>query len=318
MFRKGGSASYGTGITSGLEDERQNYQMGGFTLNPSMEGYQQGGTMDPRQITKQLTDVKELYDPDEPIGGAIDVKSIIEENQKQKEQTTRPTEDMMSEAIKKAALEDIEPTTGEKIGRTLTGLAAAGRTDDPTKFKSIGQFLSEFGTTVAGLEEKDKAAVKKFKLDTALERIKNLSQDEKTALFRNIDELMKRDPDLSYEEALAIATGQNRGSAYLKTDSPQVAVAKIAENYERDYGPYGSRNIGAFIYGIRQGTISDKIASKLDQSNPYIQANVIVDGKAGPEFKEKDFIEDRYYFNPYDNTVYHYQGGGVFKPVPMQ
>ena len=314
MFRKGGSVAYGTGITSGLE-ERKNYQFGGMNEDGVIIG--EIGGIGPGGIVEEL-----ITDPTRKLTQEevekIALSQLEKEANQQKEQTTRPTEDMMSEAIKKAALEDIEPTTGEKIGRTLTGLAAAGRTDDPTKFKSIGQFLSEFGTTVAGLEEKDKAAVKKFKLDTALERIKNLSQDEKTALFRNIDELMKRDPDLSYEEALAIATGQNRGSAYLKTDSPQVAIAKIAENYERDYGPYGSRNIGAFIYGIRQGTISDKIASKLDQSNPYIEANVIVDGKPGPEFKEKDFIEDRYYFNPYDNTVYHYQGGGVFKPVPMQ
>ena len=186
MFRKGGSVSYGTGITSGLE-ERKNYQAGGFTLNPSMEGYQQGGTMDPRQITQQLTDVKELYDPDEPIAGAIDVRSIIEENQK-KQQPQQPDQDLASSGIMQAALEDIKPTPGEQVERTLTGLAAAGRTKDPREFKSWGQFLSEFGTTVAGLEKQDKAAVKKFKLEAALERIKSLSKDEKDQLLRYASE----------------------------------------------------------------------------------------------------------------------------------
>lgn len=304
MFRKGGSVSYGTGITSGLDD-RENYQEGGFTLNPSMEGYMQGGTMDPRQITQQLTDVKELYDPDEPIAGGMDVRSIIEENQrKQLQKSQEPTTDLATQGIMQAALEDIAPTTGERVGRTLTGLAAAGRTDDPTKFKSWGQFLSEFGTTVAGLEEKDSDATKKFKLDVALERIKNLNKDEKDQLLRYASEyaqIEKVPPEQRTEEQKArmlflrrylegvprkgvdfqqrqlslydeLRKPRSAGGAYGYSSSQASNIARVQIAIEQSGGKIKSAN-----FGPKDGNYSDLPAGRY--IDPDAGTIVLWDGK---------------------------------------
>ena len=308
MFRKGGSVSYGTGITSGLE-ERKNYANGpdirDIFAEETVSGLPPMPT--PRSEAEMLTDIRPgIYD-----------REMYEAYQKDK---ATPSRGIDEAAIAKGIQEDIAKqieSRGSSVDDMLAGIAATSP-DDPTTLQSWGTVLGKAGASAMGLRKQREATIEKFLSESGIQMIKNLTDDQRTALFKNIDALMARDPNLSYADALKMALGQGGKSPYLKTDSPQVAIAKIAENYERDYGPYGSRNIGAFIYGIRQGTISDKIASKLAQGNFFMDEFVLVNGKPGPAFKEKDFVEDSYYFNPYDNTVYHYQGGGIFKPVPME
>jgi len=188
MFRRGGSVAYGTGITSGLE-ERRNYQEGGFTLNPSMEGYEQGGTMDPRKITEELTKGVTEEQILESIKPGIYDRELYEKSQQPMTPDMRNMEAQMG--VVRGIEESMRPTGREEVADVMASIAATSP-DDPTKLQTFGQVLGKAGAAKRGLEKKREEGLQQFRREAGLQVLKSMTDDEKDQLFRYAKEYAKR------------------------------------------------------------------------------------------------------------------------------
>ena len=192
MFRRGGSAAKGTGITSGLE--RQGYKTGMFvqpgisqeTIKERMGNkYDPDGSMMLSQsntitgITEDLTK--------KPLE-AINERAMQAQQKQSAPQTPRtPGELEQQLQVINQMKERFQPTTGDVIDDTMAAIASTAP-DDPTKLQTFGQFLSKAGAGATGLRRQRQEAVDKFEKDATLQVLKNLNKDEKDQLFRYANE----------------------------------------------------------------------------------------------------------------------------------
>lgn len=184
MFRRGGSAAKGTGITSGLTERKQ--YADGPDLNDILAGGDAFGIKalpTPKSEAEMLTDIKP---------GIYDLELFKKSQQQQP--TTIPSKQRELEAqmgIIRGLGERMAPTGSEVLEDTAAAIAATAP-EDPTKLQTFGSFLSKAGTGALGLKRQREEGRKKFERDATLQVLKNMSKDEKDQLFRYAKEYAKR------------------------------------------------------------------------------------------------------------------------------
>lgn len=286
MFRRGGSAAKGTGITSGLEP-RTAYQVGspGILIPPRSSGTITGISQD---LIKN------------PVAKLVRPQTSMPTQRPM--QTRMPT--MQDEMKAQRAL--IEETAGslgnitrkQGIEETLDALAAAA--PETGKRQSIAEFAKKFGTTRAGLERQREAAKDKFRAEATMEVIKNMNKDDRTALARNIQYLMSNDPKLTYQQALKIALGQTGKSEFLKRKSPQARIEERAVEYVDDFGEAGALTVAEFWTNYYDNKYPE--AKALRPQTPPVSftsgANIIATADA------KEFKTGTNYVSPQDGGIY--------------
>lgn len=187
MFRRGGSAAKGTGITSGLTERKQ--YADGPDLNDILAGGDAFGIKAmpaPKSEAEMLTDIRPgIYDLD-----------LFKKSQQQQQPQTPGELQQQLEVINQMK-ERFQPTGTDVMDDTMAAIAST-TPDDPTKLQTFGQFLGKAGTAATGLRRQREEGVRKFEKEATLEVIKNLSKDEKDQLFRYANErarLLKIPPE---------------------------------------------------------------------------------------------------------------------------
>ena len=303
MFRRGGSVANGAGITSGLE--RKKYAEGPSIYEVSLMGRD---PINPNEEARMLTDIQP---------GIYDQEMYNRYQAQQNRPTTRP----FASSDKARVAMGIQDAIAKKIGAKgnsvddlLAGIAAT-TPDDPTKLQTWGSVLGKAGASAMGLRKQREAAVDKFISESGLQMIKNLTDDDRTALFKNIDALMARNPKLTYDQALKLALGQGTQSAYLKTLSPEAQIAKDAKEKYSTYPSVIAKNLATFDYYLYNNKLPQNIINKLDPNKNYIDLGEMRSDLAPKDERTaKKFTPGKIYFNPSDNQFYNYDGT-KFKPV---
>ena len=192
MFRKGGSAAEGVGITSGLT-ERKQYADGPdindiLGTSPGGDAFGIKAMPTPKTEAEMLMDIRPgIYDP-----------KLYQQSQR----AMRPQDkDIAAQlGIMGAIEESMRPTGQDVMSDTLAAIASTAP-DDPTKLQTFGQVLGKAGAAARGLEKKREETSQQFRKEAGLQILKNLTDDEKDQLFRYAKEYAKR-------------TGMDEGAAY--------------------------------------------------------------------------------------------------------
>jgi len=324
MFRKGGSAADGVGITSGL---RKNYA---------------DGSMDPQEALEYDRMMKE-----KGIGPYAELtpeqKDIIRKSTSSgsNEEITMPMpkpkpsspgmttlSDPSFDIIRKT-YEEMMPTRETTISDFITALGATAP-KDPTKLQTFGQVLSQAGTVASGLRQQREDKARTFKTEAIKEVVKNLTAGEKDQLIRRAKtfaRLNKIPEDQAINMFLSkLLQSGSSGSEFLKDYSPQVRARQIGEKLAED----GFTSPGSFQEQITAGNIwqlweNKQLPQQVQEtlSATTYPGDLVVDIESGtaefnPDKKginQSRYIPNKSYVNPADGGIYLYEGDGQFKKL---
>jgi len=245
MFRRGGSAAKGTGITSGLE--RQNYQDGDLVSPGRILGpIKPSGTITPGvpPVSTQgtITDISE-----ELIKKPLETTRVMPRPEKESPPRT-PGELEQQIKIINQMKERFQPTGTDVMDDTMAAIAST-TPDDPTKLQTFGQFLGKAGTAATGLRRQRQEAVDKFEKDATLQVLKNLNEDEKNQLFRYANERARilKIPEgqrtARDEQRLIFLERFLRGSTVDKTmTNERIAYDQYKQMTQSEASPYYGRD----------------------------------------------------------------------------
>ena len=231
MFRKGGSASDGVGITSGL---RKNYAEG----TPKILEYDE----------EKGYSIEDLQDAGLVRTGG---KQTTPQTTGNTQSTYNTLSDPSFDIIRKT-YEEMMPTRETTISDFLTALGATSP-KDATKLQTFGQVLSQAGTTATGLRQQREDKATTFKTEAIKEVVKNLTAGEKDQLIRRAKEYARLN-NIPEDQAINMFLSkllQPGGSDYLKDYSPEVRARQIGEKLAED----GFTSSGSFQEQITAGNI---------------------------------------------------------------
>jgi hypothetical protein len=219
MFRRGGSAAKGSGITSGLTERKQ--YADGPDINDILAGGDAFGIKampTPKSEAEMLTDIRP---------GIYDLELA---KQARQQPTTMPSQQRELEAqmgIIRGLGERMAPTGSEVLEDTAAAIAATAP-EDPTKLQTFGSFLSKAGTGALGLKRQREEGRKKFERDATLQVLKNMTDSEKDQLFRYAKEYAKR-TGISEDKAYKMFLDR-----YLKgTPSKGLTTDRLVQDYQK-------------------------------------------------------------------------------------
>lgn len=307
MFRRGGSAAKGTGITSGLE--RQNYQDGdlvgpGRILGP----IEPSGTITPGvpPVSTQgtITGISE-----ELIKKPLEVTRVMPRPRKpapMQSPSNRELETQMG--IVKGLSERMKPTTGDVIDDTMAAIASTAP-DDPTKLQTFGQFLAKAGAGATGLRRQREEGIKKFEREATLEALKNLNKDEKDQLFRYAKEYAKR-TGISQDKAYKMFLDR-----YLRgTPAKGLTSERLTQdNINRVLGSRKARNLDMGEVNTVASTLTKMQKGETGGVSGGIISRNAFTGEEGATSAGAEV--GRNYINPTDGFIYRYDGKGKFTKV---
>jgi hypothetical protein len=292
MFRKGGSTSEGTGITSGL-GSRQKFADKGFAKVPD-----------------------ELYDPEEIEGGAIDIGIGIGNNN---QGIPKAINSGTYEQLINNQYQNMLPTEGQRVKNLITGFGASAP-NDPMKLQTWGSAFGQAGKVAAGLNAQQTGEANKFRTQAGIQAVKNLTKDDRDILEKRA-QLVAQQRGIPYNEALGLVLDNfmKQNSPFLKGDSPEVRLRKGIETImaSRQYTIREAKNIAKYEIAYTDGTIDAELAKIIDPSNDRINSkNVIIDIKTGKgtfapgasENKRKNYRPGYAYLNPADGKLYIFDG----------
>jgi hypothetical protein len=142
MFRRGGSAAYDVGITSGLEP-RKKYQVGGMSL----EGY-------PYNVDVEEDEDVSLDNTEMNMSDNTGITSIVgPDNMKS---TSNQTMETYADAVQKR----LQPTDKEKVLDYLTAFGATGG-GSPTSLRTWGSSLGKAAANYQNIVAPKEQAAKK-------------------------------------------------------------------------------------------------------------------------------------------------------------
>ena len=306
MFRKGGSASDGVGITSGL---RKNYAEG----TPKLLEYDE----------EKGYSIEDLQDAGLVRTGG---KQTTPQTTGNTQSTYNTLSDPSFDIIRKT-YEEMMPTRETTISDFLTALGATSP-KDATKLQTFGQVLSQAGTTATGLRQQREDKATTFKTEAIKEVVKNLTAGEKDQLIRRAKEYARLN-NIPEDQAINMFLSkllQPGGSDYLKDYSPEVRARQIGEKLAED----GFTSSGSFQEQITAGNIWQLWENKQlpQQAQETLSAttypnDLVVDPESGtaefnPDKKginQSRYVPNKSYVNPSDGGIYLYEGNGQFKKI---
>ena len=212
MFRRGGSAAYGVGITSGL-DSRQNYQVGRLVTDEgeSYEDYPYDTEIDMQENVKYNV----------PSGDGI-TSSVrgMSADEKTSGLTSSQTMDAYADAVQKR----LQPTDKEKVLDYLTAFGATGG-ESPTSLRTWGSSLGKAAANYQNINAPKEQAAKKAGADVYASLLKGSLTKEKLYLYQQQAQDLAKVRNIPYNEALKIVLAKELGAK----DRSEDIIEKIAQ-----------------------------------------------------------------------------------------
>ena len=289
MFRRGGSAAYNVGITSGLEP-RKKYQVGGMSL----EGYPYN--VDVEEDENVSLDNTEMNMSDNTgitsIGGPDNMKS-----------TSNQTMEAYADAVQKR----LQPTDKEKVLDYLTAFGATGG-ESPTSLRTFGSAFGKAAANYQNINAPKEQAAKKAGADVYASLLKGSLTKEKLYLYQQQAQDLAKVRNIPYNEALKIVLAKELGAK----DKSEDIIEKIAQGKVSSGIDYPSARAEAEIeYKItRDPTYAEQIKGRFKGSispnkfMPDANGNYVL---MNPQQKSNIRVND-VFVDPNTKKLYYFDG----------
>lgn len=295
MFRRGGSAAYGAGITSGLEP-RKKYQEGtdpyeDTSLDINLENYPYDTEVDMQE------NVKFNIPSGQGIVSAISGKGM----------GTDTTANQTMEAYADAVQKRLQPTDKEKVLDYLTAFGATGA-ESPTSLRTWGSALGKAAANYQGLVGPKETAAKKAGADVYAALLKGSLSKEKLYLYQQQAQDLAKVRNIPYNEALKIVLAKELGAK----DKSEDIIEKIAQGKVSSGIDYPSARAEAEIeYKItRDPTYAEQIKGRFKGSispnkfMPDANGNYVL---INPQQKSNIRVND-VFVDPNTKKLYYFDG----------
>jgi hypothetical protein len=216
MFRRGGSAAYDVGITSGL-GSRKKYQGGtdpyeGTSLEMNVEDYPYDTEID----------MQENVEYNIPSGdGIVSAVKGMSADGRASGLTSNQTMEAYADAVQKR----LQPTDKEKVLDYLTAFGATGATDNPAALRTWGSALGKAAANYQNIVAPKEQAAKKAGADVYASLLKGSLTKEKLYLYQQQAQDLAKVRNIPYNEALKIVLAKELGAK----DKSEDIIEKIAQ-----------------------------------------------------------------------------------------
>jgi len=296
MFRRGGSAAYDVGITSGL-GSRQNYQVGRLVTDEgeSYEDYPYDTEIDMQENVKYNI----------PSGdGIVSTMRGMSADGKTSGMTSNQTMEAYADAVQKR----LQPTDKEKVLDYLTAFGATA--GSPLELQTWGSSLGKAAVNYQNLVGPKEQAAKKAGADVYTALLKGSLSKEKLYLYQQQAQDLANVRGISYNEALKIVLANELGgkdktkeiieSAAQKKPTfgtdPIAARAEAEIEYKISTDPEYAKRFGD---GRFKGSIKNSLFQKDRTTGNYVLKN--------PQQKGTTEVND-VFVEPISKTLYYFDG----------
>jgi hypothetical protein len=295
MFRRGGSAAYNVGITSGL-GPRQNYQVGRLVTNEgeSYEDYPYDTEVDIQENVK--------YNIPSGEGITSTVRGMGAEGK-----TSGPTSSQTMDAYADAVQKRLQPTDKEKVLDYLTAFGATGG-ESPTSLRTFGSAFGKAAANYQNINAPKEQAAKKAGADVYASLLKGSLTKEKLYLYQQQAQDLAKVRNIPYNEALKIVLAKELGAK----DRSEDIIEKIAQGKVSSGIDYPSARAEAEIeYKItRDPTYAQQIKGRFKGSispnkfMPDANGNYVL---MNPQQKSNIRVND-VFVDPNTKKLYYFDG----------
>jgi hypothetical protein len=298
MFRRGGSAAYNVGITSGLEP-RKNYQEGtdpyeNTTLDMNLENYPYDTEID----------MQENVSYNIPSGdGIVSAMRGMGADGKTSGLTSNQTMEAYADAVQKR----LQPTDKEKVLDYLTAFGATGG-ESPTSLRTFGSAFGKAAANYQNIVAPKEQAAKKAGADVYASLLKGSLTKEKLYLYQQQAQDLAKVRNIPYNEALKIVLAKELGAK----DRSEDIIEKIAQGKVSSGIDYPSARAEAEIeYKItRDPTYAEQIKGRFKGSispnkfMPDANGNYVL---MNPQQKSNIRVND-VFVDPNTKKLYYFDG----------
>jgi hypothetical protein len=298
MFRRGGSAAYNVGITSGLEP-RKKYQGGtdpyeGTSLEMNVEDYPYDTEIDMQENVKYNI----------PSGeGIVSAVKGMSADGKTSGMTSSQTMDAYADAVQKR----LQPTDKEKVLDYLTAFGATGG-ESPTSLRTWGSSLGKAAANYQNIVGPKEQAAKKAGADVYASLLKGSLTKEKLYLYQQQAQDLAKVRNIPYNDALKIVLAKELGAK----DKSEDIIEKIAQGKVSAGIDYPSARAEAEIeYKItRDPTYAEQIKGRFKGSispnkfMPDANGNYVL---MNPQQKSNIRVND-VFVDPNTKKLYYFDG----------
>jgi hypothetical protein len=295
MFRRGGPASYGVGITSGLE--RKKYQEGtdpyeNTSLDMNIEGYPYD-----QEVSGNMEENVSFNIPSGRSQTGADTESVMK--------SQIPTMEAYADVVEKR----LRPTDKESVFDFLTSIGAAGA-GSPTSLRTFGSVFGEAAKNYQNINAPKVQAAKKAGADVFSSLLKGSLTKEKLYLYQQQAQDLAKVRNIPYNEALKIVLANELGgkdktkeiieSAAQKKPTfgtdPIAARAEAEIEYKISTDPEYAKRFGD---GRFKGSIKNSLFQKDRTTGNYVLKN--------PQQKGTTEVND-VFVEPISKTLYYFDG----------
>jgi hypothetical protein len=294
MFRRGGSAAYDVGITSGL-GSRQNYQVGRLVTDEgeSYEDYPYDTEIDMQENVKYNI----------PSGdGIVSTMRGMSADGKTSGMTSNQTMEAYADAVQKR----LQPTDKEKVLDYLTAFGATA--GSPLELQTWGSSLGKAAVNYQNLVGPKEQAAKKAGADIYTSLLKGSLTKEKLYLYQQQAQDLAKVRNIPYNDALKIVLAKELGAK----DKSEDIIEKIAQGKVSSGIDYPSARAEAEIeYKItRDPTYAEQIKGRFKGSispnkfMPDANGNYVL---MNPQQKSNIRVND-VFVDPNTKKLYYFDG----------
>jgi hypothetical protein len=298
MFRRGGSASYDVGITSGLEP-RKKYQEGtnpyeDTSLEMNVEDYPYNTEIDMQENVK--------YNIPSGEGIVSAVRGMGADGR-----TSGLTSNQTMEAYADAVQKRLQPTDKEKVLDYLTAFGATGG-ESPTSLRTFGSTFGKAAANYQNINAPKEQAAKKAGADVYASLLKGSLTKEKLYLYQQQAQDLAKVRNIPYNDALKIVLAKELGAK----DRSEDIIEKIAQGKVSSGIDYPSARAEAEIeYKItRDPTYAEQIKGRFKGSispnkfMPDANGNYVL---MNPQQKSNIRVND-VFVDPNTKKLYYFDG----------
>ena len=298
MFRRGGSAAYGVGITSGL-GSRKKYQEGtdpyeGTSLEMNVEDYPYNTEIDMQENVKYNIPSEE---------GIVSAVRGMGTDGKTSGMTSSQTMDAYADAVQKR----LQPTDKEKVLDYLTAFGATGG-ESPTSLRTFGSAFGKAAANYQNIVGPKEQAAKKAGADVYASLLKGSLTKEKLYLYQQQAQDLAKVRNIPYNEALKIVLAKELGAKDRSEDIiEKIAQGKVSSGIdypsaraeaEIEYKITRDPNYAQQIKGRFKGSISPNKFTP-DANGNYVLMN--------PQQKSNIRVND-VFVDPNTKKLYYFDG----------
>jgi len=293
MFRRGGPASYGVGITSGLE--RKKYQEGtdpyeNTSLDMNIEGYPYD-----QEVSGNMEENVSFNIPSGRSQTGADTESVMK--------SQIPTMEAYADVVEKR----LRPTDKESVFDFLTSIGAAGA-GSPTSLRTFGSVFGEAAKNYQNINAPKVQAAKKAGAGVFNSLLKGSLTKEKLYLYQQQAQDLAKVRNIPYNEALKIVLAKELGAK----DKSEDIIEKIAQGKVSAGIDYPSARAEAEIeYKItRDPTYAEQIKGRFKGSispnkfTPDANGNYVL---INPQQKSNIRVND-VFVDPNTKKLYYFDG----------